>query len=46
MEATASGMKYNLTLDYFDYLKLNGLWYLTGSRVLDAQRSSYTVRIE
>lgn len=46
METAASGEEYNLTLDYFDYQKLNGLWYLTGSRALDAQRSSYTVRIE
>ena len=46
MEAEATGNRYRLTLDYFDYLKLNGLWYLTGSRALDAQRSGYPVRIE
>lgn len=37
---------YGLTTDYFDYIKLNGLWFLTGSRALDAQRSSNTMRIE
>lgn len=26
---------------FYDYLKLNGLWSLTGSRVLDAQRMKY-----
>ena len=29
---------------YFDYLKLNGLWKLTGSRLLDAQRTEYTTK--
>lgn len=32
---------YRLTIDYFDYLKLNGLWNLTGSRTMSSQRMEY-----
>lgn len=33
-----------MVIDYFDYLKLNGLWKLTGSRLMDAQRTEYTTK--
>lgn len=35
---------FRLTSDYFSYLKLNGLWKLTGSRMMDSQRSYYNTR--
>ncbi|MEE0296281.1 MAG: hypothetical protein UDT90_05165 [Lachnospiraceae bacterium] len=36
--------RYRMVIDYFDYLKLNGLWKLTGSRLMDAQRTEYTTK--
>lgn len=36
--------RYRMVVDYFDYLKLNGLWKLTGSRLMDAQRTEYTTK--
>ena len=36
--------QYRMVIDYFDYLKLNGLWKLTGSRLMDAQRTEYTTK--
>lgn len=36
--------RYRMIIDYFDYLKLNGLWKLTGSRLMDAQRTEYTTK--
>lgn len=36
--------RYRIVTHYFDYLKLNGLWKLTGSRLLDAQRTEYTTK--
>ncbi len=35
---------YRLTSDYFTYLKLNGLWRLTGSRLMDVQRNRYSTK--
>lgn len=35
---------YRLTIDFFEYLKLNGLWNLTGSRVMDSQRVEYPTK--
>ena len=36
--------RYRMVIDYFDYLKLNGLWKLNGSRLMDAQRREYTTK--
>ena len=36
--------RYRMVIDYFDYLKLNGLWKLTGSRLMDTQRTEYTTK--
>ena len=36
---------YKKYLYYFDYLKLDGMWELDGSHVLDAERNPYTTRI-
>ena len=33
-----------MVIDYFSYLKLNGLWMLNGSRLMDAQRTEYTTK--
>lgn len=38
--------RYKLYIDYFDYLKLNGLWKLTGSRQLGAGRMDYNTKQE
>ncbi len=35
---------YRLTIDYFKYLKLNGLWMLNGSRLMDSQRAEYQTK--
>lgn len=36
--------QYRMVIDYFSYLKLNGLWMLNGSRLMDAQRTEYTTK--
>ena len=36
--------RYRIVSLYFDYLKLNGLWKLTGSWRMDAQRAEYTTK--
>lgn len=36
--------RYRIILDYFSYLKLNGLWKVTGSRLLDAQMNGYNIK--
>lgn len=36
--------QYRMVIDYFDYLKLNGLWKLNGSRLMGAQRREYTTK--
>lgn len=33
-----------MVIDYFSYLKLNGLWMLNGSRLMGAQRTEYTTK--
>lgn len=38
--------RYRMVTHYFDYLKLNGLWKLNGSRLMGAQRSEYTTKQE
>lgn len=38
--------RYRMVIHYFDYLKLNGLWKLNGSRLMDAQRREYTTKQE
>lgn len=36
--------EYRLTIDYFNYLKPNGLWNLTGSRMMNSQRMEYPTK--
>lgn len=36
--------QYRMVIDYFSYLKLNGLWMLNGSRLMGAQRTEYTTK--
>ncbi len=43
-EISRENVAYRLTIDFFEYLKLNGLWNLTGSRVMDSQRVEYPTK--
>lgn len=43
-EISRENVAYRLTIDFFGYLKLNGLWNLTGSRVMDSQRVEYPTK--
>jgi hypothetical protein len=45
-EETELRENFYLNADYFDYLKLDGSWYLDGTQVMDAQRVHYELRIE
>lgn len=38
--------QYRMVIDYFDYLKLNGLWKLNGSRLMGTQRREYITKQE
>ena len=38
--------RYRMVIHYFDYLKLNGLWKLNGSRLMDVERNEYTTKQE
>lgn len=43
-EISRENVAYRLTIDFFEYLKLNGLWNLTGSRAMDSQRVEYPTK--
>ncbi|MGL6347523.1 hypothetical protein [Agathobacter rectalis] len=43
-EISRENVAYRLTIDFFEYLKLNGLWNLTGSRMMDSQRVEHPTK--